>query len=225
MSETSEEPIARSPIAPQAPVVRFGWEISARAARGDLSLSDETPLAKVAVRAPFRGAAADALGVGFGRTTRTDVDGVGVGDVLVVGSGPGEWLVLAAPGRGPDLAAALTRRLGSSGEFVSVIDLTHGRALVRLAGRAAPQVLAKVCGIDLSDSVTPDGAALRTTVARVVTDVVRDDRGGPPSSVGPSYLLHVERSSGQFLAGALLDAGAEFGLETGTFVGLAGRDT
>jgi sarcosine oxidase subunit gamma len=209
-------PVARSPIAPEAPVVRFGWEVSARAARGDLSLSDETPLAKVAVRAPFGGAAADVLGVGFGRTARTRVDPVG--DVLVAGSGPGEWLVLADPGTAPELVGALTRLLEPTGEFVTVVDLTHGRALVRLEGRSSPQVLAKVCGIDLSESVTPDGAALRTSVARVVTDVVRDDRG-----TTPSYLLHVERSSGQYLADALRDAGAEFGLETGTFVGLTGR--
>jgi sarcosine oxidase, subunit gamma len=212
VSETPA-PVARSPITAEAPVVRFGWETSARVARGDLWLSDETPLAKVLVRGPFRGASADALGTGFGRTARTRVDPVG--DVLVTGSGPGEWLVLADHGRGPELVTALEARLGPTGEFVSVVDLTHGRALVRLAGRAAPQVLAKLCGIDLSEAVTPDGAALRTSVAKVVTDVVRDDRGGTPS-----YLLHVERSSGRYLAGALLDAGAEFGLETGAFVGL-----
>lgn len=217
MSE-SGGPIARSPIAAEAPVVRFGWEISARAARGDLSLSDETPLTKVQVRGPFHGAVAGALGVGFGRTVRTRIDPVG--DVLVAGSGPGEWLVLADPGVGPDLGGVLTRRLDQTGEFVSVVDLTHGRALVRLDGKAAPQLLAKVCGIDLSGTVTPDGAALRTSVAKVVTDLVRDDRGATPS-----YLLHVERSSGQYLADALRDAGAEFGLETGAFVGLNGRDT
>lgn len=212
MSE-APAPVARSPIAAEAPVVRFGWEVSARAARGDLALSDETPLTKVQVRAPFRGAAAAALGVGFGRTTRTRIEPVG--GVLAVGSGPGEWLVLAGPGRGAEVVSALEARLGSTDEFVSVVDLTHGRALVRLDGKAAPQVLAKVCGIDLSGSVTPDGAALRTSVAKVVTDVVRDDRAGTPS-----YLLHVERSSGQYLADALRDAGTEFGLETGSFVGL-----
>jgi hypothetical protein len=43
-------------------------------------------------------------------------------------------------------------------------------------------------------------------VARVVTDVVRDDL---PDGTR-SYLVHCERSSGQYLAGCLLDAGAEF---------------
>src|SRR6266704_2624024 len=43
------------------------------------------------------------------------------------------------------------------GEQVSVIDLTHGRALMRLSGPTAATVLSAVCGVDLSDSFTPDG--------------------------------------------------------------------
>jgi glycine cleavage system aminomethyltransferase T len=45
-------------------------------------------------------------------------------------------------------------------------------------------------------------------VANLVTDVVRVDRDGLPS-----YLLHCERSSGQYLFDTLLDAGREFGIE------------
>lgn len=206
--------VARSPIAPPAPRIVDGWEVSARVATGDPTLSDETPLTKVLVRAPFDGAVRRELGIGFGRAVHTAVEPVG--PALVVGAGPGEWLVLAGPGHGSDLTDALQRRVEPLGEFTSVIDLTHGRALVRLEGRAARQVLAKLCGIDLADTVTPDGSALRTSVARVVTDVVRDDRGGIPS-----YLLHVERSSGQYLVDALLDAGAELGLETTGIVGLS----
>ena len=209
MSDTPT-PVARSPIRPTAPTIRDGWEIDARRATGEPTLSDETPLTKIAIRAPFDGAVRRELGVGFGRTHRD-------GDTLVVGAGPGEWLVLAAPGRGPELVTTLGERLNGTGELVTVIDLTHGRALVRLEGRSAPKVLAKVCGIDFADAVTPDGTALRTSVARVVTDVVRDDSGGGDGT--PSYLLHVERSSGQYLADVLRDAGLEFGLETTTLRG------
>jgi hypothetical protein len=45
-------------------------------------------------------------------------------------------------------------------------------------------------------------------VAKLVTDIVRDDLDGVPS-----YLLHCERSSGQYLADAVLDAGVAFGVE------------
>jgi len=135
-----------------------------------------------------------ALAVPFGRAERH-------GDALVVGSGPGEWTVLG--GRAQHAAES-----GPGDHLISVIDVTHGRALVRLTGGRAASLLAKVCAIDLSDRVTPDGTAFRSSVAKLITDVVRDDRDGTPS-----YLLHCERSSGQYLFDSLLDAGAEFGIE------------
>ena len=55
--------------------------------------------------------------------------------------------------------------------------------------------------------MTPDGAAFRSAVAGVATDFVRDDR-----AAGPSYLLHCERSSGQYLFGALVSAGESLGI-------------
>jgi sarcosine oxidase, subunit gamma len=204
-------PLARSPIAASPATVVDGWEVNARVAAGASTLSDETPLAKVLVRAPFDGASREALGVGFGRTLRTEL---GTGEVLLVGSAPGEWLALGAPGTAPALRTALEERLAGTGEFTSVLDLTHGRALLRLQGPAATAVMAGVCAIDLADDVTPDGTALRTSVAAVVTDVVRDDRDGR------SYLLHCERSSGQYLWDALLDAGARSAVEVTGFRGL-----
>ena len=204
------EPVARSPIAPAPPIaVKAGWEVSGRraGAAAALTLTDCTPLTKVQLRAPVDGEVAASLGVPFGRAAR-DPDGT-----LVVGSGPGEWLLLAAPGRAGSLEPMLEKAAAQApGGSVTWVDLTHGRALVRLDGSSAASVLAKVCGIDLSDDLTPDGAAFRTAVAALATDVVRDDRDGTPS-----YLLHCERSSGQYLFGALLRAGAEFGIEIAGF--------
>ena len=202
--------IARSPIAPAPPVVKAdGWEVSGARATGELTLTDCSPLTKIQVRAPIGGHAAAALGVRFGRAAR---DAAGR---LVVGSGPGEWLLLAAPGR---QAADFDPDAGP-GESVSWVDQTHGRALMRLSGAAAPRVLAKLCGIDLSEDITPDGAAFRTSLAALATDVIRDDLPGLPGLPGPtrSYLLHCERSPGQYLFDAMLRAGAEFGLEIDGF--------
>jgi sarcosine oxidase, subunit alpha len=161
-----------------------------------VTLADAGPLAAVAVRAPGNGVVATTLGPGFGRAVRN------VHGDLVVGSGPGEWLVLAEPGTQDELRTRL-EALASSGEFVTVVDLTHGRALLRLSGERSADLLATVCAINLADDAVPDGAALRTSVAKIVTDIVRDDQGAVPS-----YLLHCERSSGQYLAEVLLDAGA-----------------
>jgi heterotetrameric sarcosine oxidase gamma subunit len=200
------EPVARSPIAPAPPVtVEHGWEISARRSGADLRIMDCTPLAKVLVRASTSGEIARTFGVPFGRAA-CDEHGT-----LVVGSGPGEWLLLAPPGAGAAVAGRV-KEVPDEG-LVSVFDATHGRALMRVTGARAPDLLAKVCGVDFSEEVTPDGAAFRSSVARLVTDVVRIDR-----DEARSYLLHCERSSGQYLFDALIDAGGEFGIEIEGFV-------
>jgi heterotetrameric sarcosine oxidase gamma subunit len=195
--------VARSPITPAAPVqVVAGWEVSGARSDAALTITDSTPLAKVQLRAAPNGALAKALGVPFGRAARDAGE-------LLIGSGPGQWLVLAQPGA----ARGVVRRLegiaaGSApGEFVSVTDLTHGRALVRLAGQQAPDLLARLCPADLHDDMAPDGTAFRTSVAGLATDLIRDDRDGTVS-----YLLHCERSSGQYLFDALLAAGESFGI-------------
>jgi heterotetrameric sarcosine oxidase gamma subunit len=212
------EPVSSSPIAPAPPVrVEAGWEVSGCRSEAALTITDCTPLAKVHLRAPWNGAMAKALGVPFGRADRDGASPDGAspdgaspeGGWLVVGSGPGEWLVLAPPGA----AAAVTDWLATvaadaaGDEFVSMTDLTHGRALVRVTGPDAADLLARLCGTDLEDDMAPDGAALRSAVAGVATDIVRDDRAAVPS-----YLLHCERSSGQYLFGALVSAGESLGI-------------
>jgi sarcosine oxidase, subunit alpha len=194
-------PVARSPIAPAEPVtVVDGWEISAiRADKADLTLTDCTPLAKVAVASRQT----ELNTVRFGRAAR-DEDGT-----LVAGSGPGEWLLIGPPGH----AAALTAKAtDTAAPGTTCVDLTHGRALLRLTGENGPSVLAKLSAIDLDDDLVPDGAALRTAVAAVATDIIRDDQDGTPS-----YLLHCERSVGQYLFDTLLQAGAEYGLAVDGF--------
>jgi heterotetrameric sarcosine oxidase gamma subunit len=187
--------VARSPISPAA----------AGPAGAALTLADLSLLAKTLVRAPANGAMAGALVVSFARAAR-DAEGT-----LVVGSGPGEWTVIGALGDGQSQRSRLEAVAASHSarELITVIDITHGLALIRLTGKDAPALLATVCAIDLADRRTPDGMAFRTSVAKVITGVIRDDQDGVLS-----YLLSCERSYGQYLYGALLDAGAEFGVET-----------
>jgi heterotetrameric sarcosine oxidase gamma subunit len=199
----SDEPVARSPIVPAGPVrVEAGWEVSGCHSAAALTIIDCTPLAKVHVRAPWNGAMAKALGVPFGRASRD-------AGWLVAGAGPGEWLVFAPPGSAAAVVSRLTETAAGSApeEFVSVIDLTHGRALVRVTGERAPDLLALLCPVDLDGDMTPDGAAFRSSLAGVATEFVRDDRAGTRS-----YLMHCERSSGQYLFGSLLSAGEPLGI-------------
>jgi heterotetrameric sarcosine oxidase gamma subunit len=185
-----------------------GWEVAAPRSDAALTLADRTPLAKVLVRAPAGGSTAAALGVPPARAGR-HADGT-----LVTGSGPGEWTLLAASGRGPGLVERW-QAPDPDGGLVSAVDLTSARVLLRLTGAAGRLLLAKVCAVDFDDTITPDGTAFRTSVAKVVTDVVRDDVATPASAPHPSrlsYLLHCDGSFGRYLFDALLDAGKEFGI-------------
>ncbi|MEJ7795603.1 MAG: sarcosine oxidase subunit gamma family protein [Nocardioides sp.] len=204
--------LARSPIAPTGPTtVVAGWVVSALRSTSPLTVVDQTPLAKVVVRADAVGRLADALAVGAGHVSRPRVSGA-TGVVLVTSVAPGEWLVLAAPGEQRLVIDWLEALVPRSDAFVSVVDLTHGRALLRLTGPSAVDVLAKECAVDLSDRGFPDQRTLRTSVAGLAVDVVRDDQAGVPS-----YLLHCERSSGQYLADVVLEAGAELGIDVDGF--------
>jgi heterotetrameric sarcosine oxidase gamma subunit len=166
-------------------------------------LADWTPLAKVLVRTSPNGPVARALGVECGRAQR-DTAGT-----LVIRPGPDEWLLLGPPGSAPGL---MVRWEGVAGDsFTTVVDITSGRALLRLTGEGAPEVLAKLCAVDAL-TVT-DGTAFRSEVAGVVTEVVRDDGHGPQRS----YLLACDWSFGQYLFDVLLDAGGEFGIQVNGF--------
>jgi heterotetrameric sarcosine oxidase gamma subunit len=156
-------------------------------------------MAKVLVRTSPDGPVAQALGVECGRARRT------TSGTLVLRPGPDEWLLLGPPGDAPGLVAQWEGVAGDG--LTTVVDITSGRALLRLTGDRAPDVLAKVCAVDAL-AVT-DGTAFRSAVAGVVTEVVRDDGSGPERS----YLLACDWSFGQYLFDALIDAGCEFGIQ------------
>lgn len=162
---------------------------------GPLTLADESSTAKTLVRAAADTPAAAQLGVRFGASRRD-------GDVLVCGQRPGEWMLLGTAEGNEAFLGALDR----SGH-VSVIDHTHSRALFGLTGSQAPAVLEKVCSLDWSEAMTPDGAVVSASVAKVTCDLVRDDRDGEAS-----YRIACDRSYGQYLFDALLDAGNEYGI-------------
>ncbi len=179
----------------ESPVVR-----SYPASRaGDLTLSDESAVTKWLVRAGAEGSTADLLDAPFG-TSR-----MAPGGALVLGSRPGEWIVVGASAEVAAAVAGLDGRVGP--EFTSALDWTHGRAMFRVTGTSAPRMLEKVCGLDWSDHMTPDGAVVSASVALVTCDIARNDRDGVRS-----YLIFCDRSFGQYLFDALIDAGNEFGL-------------
>ncbi|MFQ5556652.1 MAG: sarcosine oxidase subunit gamma family protein, partial [Acidimicrobiales bacterium] len=129
----------------------------------DLTLTDVSTTTKTLVRAAAGDAAASVLGVRFGRARAA-------GRALVAGTAPSEWVVL-----GPaDEVAAVVDDIDDAGH-VSKIDITHGRALFRITGMAATEVLEKICSLDWSDAMTPDGAVVSASMAKVGCDIIRRD--------------------------------------------------
>jgi heterotetrameric sarcosine oxidase gamma subunit len=136
-------------------------------------------------------------------------------DSLVVGIAPGEWLVFGGSGVASILVTAWSKLVGSPG--CAAVDLTHARAAMRLTGPLGPAILSRLCALDVASM--PDGTSAGTLVAGVVTGVIRDD-----ALSGPSYLLHCDRSYGQSLARAILEAGWDYGLEADGYQGARALD-
>ncbi len=164
---------------------------------GSVTVADAASTTKVQVRAAADTAAAAALGVSYGRSRRRP-DGT-----LVCGTRPDEWTIYGAAGQ----AAAISATVPTDG-FVTVIDITHGRAMLRISGSNATSALNKICNLDLGDELTPNGAVFSASVGSVGCDLVRDDRGGQTS-----FLIGCERSFGRFLFIAVVDACTEFGVQ------------
>ena len=180
----------------ESPVVRRYRTVES----GSVVLADASATAKRLVRAAPDGAVADHLDAPFGSSRTAD------GGALVLGSRPGEWTLLGEAAAVAEVVSGLNS-LDAGSEFVSDLDWTHGRALFRLTGAHSSKILEKVCNLDWSDPMTPNGAVASASVASVTCDIARDDRDG-----APSYLVLCDRSFGQFLFDALLDAGEEFDL-------------
>ncbi len=157
---------------------------------GAPTLTDESSLTKVSVRAQV---GASVLGVDFTRAATRD-------GVLIAGIRPDEWLLL---GDAADVDA-----LSAVAEFdssVNQIDITHSRLCLRLSGVRSASALEKVCSLDFDDMMFPDGATGSASVAKVSSDLIRDDINDEPS-----YLILADRSFGQYLYEAVRDATTEF---------------
>lgn len=116
-------------------------------------------------------------------------------DVLAAGTRPAEWTVIYP--RGTDVSAVVPTE-------ATTVDITHGRAAIRISGEAAGELLAQLCSIDFADDFTPNGAVVSGTVCDVMCDIIRDDG---PSDVNNerSYLLLLDRSFAPWLSEQLVD--------------------
>lgn len=75
-----------------------------------------------------------------------------------------------------------------------------------ITGSAAPEMFAKICGVDLRLHKFATGQIAQTSLAKMSGIVIRDDRGAIPA-----FHLLADVASAEYLWGAVLDAMSEFG--------------
>jgi sarcosine oxidase, subunit gamma len=75
-----------------------------------------------------------------------------------------------------------------------------------ITGDAAPEMFAKICGVDLRPHKFQPRQIAQTSLAKMSGIVIRDDRGEVPA-----FHLLADVASAEYLWGAVLDAMSEFG--------------
>jgi len=117
---------------------------------------------------------------------------------------PHAWTLLVPRGAEGGFAARITDTLGP---HACIVDLTHGRAVLAIAGPAARAVLAKGCALDLHPRAFLPGRAAGTLIAHLNAQLHR------PQGPADTYEILVASTLARPMFEWLLAAGAEFGIE------------
>jgi heterotetrameric sarcosine oxidase gamma subunit len=196
MSDNS--PIFRSPIVlPDQPVPEDSPVTG-------LTLSD---LSGVSITL-IQGKAQQALQERFGRRPEQPGQAVEVGEGLLSCLTPTEFYLFGTSltARLP-AAVDLNQTLSGRSPSACATDLTHGKAVLRLIGYSAAELLSKICGVACYDPKFPNLYVAQTSAAKIKTLIARYDEDETPA-----YFLHVDRPLGQYFWEVVWDAGQEFGI-------------
>jgi len=111
------------------------------------------------------------------------------------------------PSQERDALSRLEAALRQAPLFVTITDVTHGLADLRLIGPASRTVLSKLCGLDFHPEVFPDMTARQTSLAKTRQMLIRRDFGELPA-----YNVIGAQSLAVHLWSVILEAGHEFGI-------------
>jgi len=188
-----------------------GWRVARSFAPGPgdwtaaVGLADESHFGKIMIHGQDGGEQLAAIGLiapgGVG-------EGVVSGATAVYRLRPDQLFISVAPGEEAGLVTSLSAAM-SDGADVTLSDITHGRARLRLVGPAAAELLGRACPLDLRATAFPDGAARQSSVARTAQLILRHDLDGGRL---PSYVIIGARSLGAYLWDTLIDLGRDLGV-------------
>lgn len=123
---------------------------------------------------------------------------------IVARLGSSECWVLDDPvGPGREMGALNTKIDEEPGCYP--LYCQHSHAWFALSGKYLPELMAKICGVDLRADAFPEGAIVQTSIARVSGIIIHHKVNGIPL-----FSLLSDSSSSEYLWHALLDAMQEF---------------
>ena len=235
-------PVKLSPIGSRDAKLseRDGWRIAERfstpgaeasAMRQSVGLADLSASGKIMVHG--REALA-ALQAAFGRAPAKPGEVMATDNGLLACLTRDQWY-LTTPLAGETRALErLNEAIAAAGVYAHATDLTHANGAMLLAGPQSRAALAKLCGLDLHPAVFPNHTAAQSGLAKVSALIIRDDLpasplpvGSPPGPAGglsrgdvAAYQIHLNRSEADYVWGAMLDAGGEYGIQPIGFAAL-----
>jgi sarcosine oxidase subunit gamma len=123
------------------------------------------------------------------------------GGFALIGTGPGQWLAVVEGKSGLALLARLAAALKG---FATLVDQSDGKAVLRISGPRARDVLAKGCSLDLHPSVFKPGSAGTTPVSLIDCVIWQVDET-------PTYDLAVASSFAGSFWSWITSSAAEYG--------------
>ncbi len=117
------------------------------------------------------------------------------------------FFICTPPGREARTQKKLTTASASSEQFVTITEVTHGRAEIRVIGPHSQELLSKVCGLDFHPSVFPNETAKQSSLVKTTQLIIRCDIGELPA-----FSIIGAQSLGPYVWDTLMEAGREFGV-------------
>ena len=117
------------------------------------------------------------------------------------------FFIYTPPGRETRTQKKLTTASASSEQFLTITEVTHGRAEIRVIGPHSYELLSKVCGLDFHPSVFLNETAKQSSLVKTTQLIIRCDIGELPA-----FSIIGAQSLGPYVWDTLMEAGREFGV-------------
>ena len=117
------------------------------------------------------------------------------------------FFISTPPDREIGTQKKLTTASAKSETFVTVTDITHGRAEIRVIGPNSQALLGKLCGLNFHPSAFPNETAKQSSLAKTTQLIIRRDIGELPA-----FSIIGIQSLGPYVWDTMMAAGREFGI-------------